>query len=140
MRFMVIIKADASFEAGEMPSERLLTEFGKYNEELVRAGVLLACEGLHPSPNGARIKISGTKRTVVDGPFTETKELIAGFWLIQVTSKEEAIEWAKRIPNPEGVDAEVEIRRVFEAEDFGAEFSPEIREQERRLRAEVARR
>jgi hypothetical protein len=140
MRFMVIIKADASFEAGEMPSERLLTEFGKYNEELVRAGVLLACEGLHPSSNGARIKISGTKRTVVDGPFTETKELIAGFWLIQVTSKEEAIEWAKRIPNPEGVDAEVEIRRVFEAEDFGAEFSPEIREQERRLRAEVARR
>jgi hypothetical protein len=140
MRFMVIIKADASFEAGEMPSERLLAEFGKYNEELVRAGVLLACEGLHPSSNGARIKISGTKRTVVDGPFTETKELIAGFWLIQVTSKEEAIEWAKRIPNPEGVDAEVEIRRVFEAEDFGAEFSPEIREQERRLRAEVARR
>ena len=140
MRFMVIIKADASFEAGEMPSERLLTEFGKYNEELVRAGVLLACEGLHPSSNGARIKISGTKRTVVDGPFTETKELIAGFWLIQVTSKEEAIEWAKRIPNPDGVDVEVEIRRVFEAEDFGADFSPEIREQERRLRAEVANR
>ena len=140
MRFMVIIKADERSEGGEMPSERLLTEFGKYNEELVRAGVLLACEGLHPSSNGARIKISGTKRTVVDGPFTETKELIAGFWLIQVTSKEEAIEWAKRIPNPEGVDAEVEIRRVFEAEDFGAEFSPEIREQERRLRAEVARR
>jgi len=140
MRFMIIIKADADFEAGEMPSERLLAEFGKYNEELLRAGVLLACEGLHPSSNGARVKISGTKRTVVDGPFTETKELIAGFWLIQVTSKEEAIEWAKRIPNPEGVDAEVEIRRVFEAEDFGAEFSPEIREQERRLRAEVARR
>jgi len=140
MRFMVIIKADANFEAGEMPSERLLAEFGKYNEELLRAGVLLACEGLHPSSNGARIKISGTKRTVVDGPFTETKELIAGFWLIQVTSKEEAIEWAKRIPNPDGVDAEVEIRRVFEAEDFGAEFSPEIREQERRLRAEVATR
>ena len=140
MRFMVIIKADAKFEAGEMPSERLLTEFGKYNEELVRAGVLLACEGLHPSSNGARVKISGARRTVVDGPFTETKELIAGFWLIQVTSKEEAIEWAKRIPNPEGVDAEIEIRRVFEAEDFGAEFSPEIREQERRLRAEVARR
>ena len=140
MRFMIIIKADADFEAGGMPSERLLAEFGKYNEELLRAGVLLACEGLHPSSNGARVKISGTKRTVVDGPFTETKELIAGFWLIQVTSKEEAIEWAKRIPNPEGVDAEVEIRRVFEAEDFGAEFSPEIREQERRLRAEVARR
>ena len=140
MRFMIIMKADANFEAGEMPSERLLAEFGKYNEELLRAGVLLACEGLHPSSNGARIKISGTKRTVVDGPFTEAKELIAGFWLIQVTSKEEAIEWAKRIPNPEGVDAEVEIRRVFEAEDFGAEFSPEIREQERRRRAEVARR
>ena len=140
MRFMVIIKADASFEAGEMPSERLLGEFGKYNEDLVRAGVLLACEGLHPSSDGARVKISSSKRTVVDGPFTETKELIAGFWLIQVTSKEEAIEWAKRIPNPDGVDAEVEIRRVFEAEDFGAEFSPEIREQERRLRAEVANR
>ncbi len=140
MRFMVIIKADANFEAGEMPSERLLAEFGKYNEELLRAGVLLACEGLHPSSNGARVKISGTKRTVVAGPFTETKELIAGFWLIQVTSKEEAIEWAKRIPNPDEVDVEVEIRRVFEAEDFGAEFSPEIREQERRLRAEVASR
>ena len=140
MRFMVIIKADASFEAGEMPSERLLGEFGKYNEDLVRAGVLLACEGLHPSSDGARVKISGSKRTVVDGPFTETKELIAGFWLIQVTSKEEAIEWAKRIPNPDGGDAEIEIRQVFEAEDFGAEFTPELREQERRLRAEIASR
>ena len=140
MRFMVIIKADASFEAGEMPSERLLGEFGKYNEELVRAGVLLACEGLHPSSGGARVKISGSTRTVIDGPFTETKELIAGFWLIQVTSKEEAIEWAKRIPNPEGVDAEVEIRRVFEAADFGAEITPELRERERRIRAEVANR
>ena len=140
MRFMVIIKADASFEAGEMPSERLLSEFGKYNEELVRAGVLLACEGLHPSSDGARVKISGAKRTVVDGPFTETKELIAGFWLIQVTSKEEAIEWAKRIPNPDGVDAEVEIRRVFETADFGADIIPELREEERRLRAEVANR
>jgi len=140
MRFMVIIKADASFEAGEMPSERLLTEMGKYNEELVRAGVLLAGEGLHPSSKGARIRVSGSKRTVVDGPFSETKELVAGFWLIQVTSKEEAIEWAKRIPNPEGVDAEVEIRQVFEAEDFGAEFTPELREQERRLRAEIASR
>ena len=140
MRFMVIIKADASFEAGEMPSERLLSEFGKYNEELVRAGVLLACEGLHPSSDGARVKISASKRTVVDGPFTETKELIAGFWLIQVTSKEEAIEWAKRIPNPDGVDAEVEIRRVFETADFGADITPELREQERRLRAEVANR
>ena len=140
MRFMVIIKADASFEAGEMPSERLLTEFGKYNEELMRAGVLLACEGLHPSSHGARVKLSGSKRTVVDGPFTETKELIAGFWLIQVTSKEEAIEWVKRIPNPDGVDAEVEIRQVFETEDFSAELSPELREQERRLRAQVASR
>jgi hypothetical protein len=140
MRFMVIIKADASFEAGDMPSELLLTEMGKYNEELVRAGVLLAGEGLHPSSKGARIRISGSKRTVVDGPFSETKELVAGFWLIQVTSKEEAIEWAKRIPNPEGVDAEVEIRQVFEAEDFGAEFTPELREQERRLRAEIASR
>ena len=140
MRFMVIIKADASFEAGEMPSERLLTEMGKYNEELVKAGVLLAGEGLHPSSKGARVRFSGSKRTVVDGPFSETKELVAGFWLIQVTSKEEAIEWAKRIPNPDGVDAEVEIRQVFEAEDFGAEFTPELREQERRLRAEIASR
>ena len=140
MRFMVIIKADDRSEAGEMPSERLLTEMGKYNEELVRAGVLLAGEGLHPSSKGARVRISGSKRTVVDGPFSETKELVAGFWLIQVTSKEEAIEWAKRIPNPDGVDAEVEIRQVFEAEDFGAEFSPELREQERRLRAEIASR
>ena len=140
MRFMVIIKADASFEAGEMPSERLLTEFGKYNEELMRAGVLLACEGLHPSSHGARVKLSGSKRTVVDGPFPETKELIAGFWLIQVPSKEAAIEWAKRIPNPDGVDAEVEIRQVFETEDFSAELSPELREQERRLRAQVASR
>jgi len=140
MRFMVIIKADPSFEAGEMPSERFLTEMGKYNEELVRAGVLLAGEGLHPSSKGARVRFSGSKRTVVDGPFTETKELVAGFWLIQVTSKEEAIEWAKRIPNPDGVDAEIEIRQVFEPEDFGAEFTPELREQERRLRAEVASR
>ena len=140
MRFMVIIKADARSEAGEMPSERLLTEMGKYNEELVKAGVLLAGEGLHPSSKGARVRISGSRRTVVDGPFGETKELIAGFWLIQVTSKEEAIEWAKRIPNPEGVDAEIEIRQVFEAEDFGAEYTPELREQERRLRAEIASR
>ena len=140
MRFMVIIKADARSEAGEMPSERLLTEMGKYNEELVRAGVLLAGEGLHPSSKGARVRFSGSKRTVVDGPFSETKELVAGFWLIQVKSKEEAIEWVKRIPNPDGVDAEVEIRQVFEAEDFGAEFTPELREQERRLRAEIASR
>lgn len=140
MRFMVIIKADERSEAGEMPSERLLTEMGKYNEQLVKAGVLLAGEGLHPSSRGARVKLSGSKRTVVDGPFGETKELVAGFWLIQVSSKEEAIEWAKRIPNPDGADAEVEVRQVFEAEDFGAEFTPELREQERRLRTEIASR
>ena len=140
MRFMVIIKADERSEAGEMPSERLLTEMGKYNEQLVKAGVLLAGEGLHPSSRGARVKLSGSKRTVVDGPFSETKELVAGFWLIQVSSKEEAIEWAKRIPNPDGADAEVEVRQVFEAEDFGAEFTPELREQERRLRTEIASR
>jgi hypothetical protein len=137
---MVIIKADAKSEAGEMPSERLLTEMGKYNEELVKAGVMLAGEGLHPSSRGARVRFSGDKRTVIDGPFPETKELIAGFWLIQVKSKEEAIEWVKRIPNPDGADTDVEIRQVFEAEDFGAEFTPEAREQERRLRAELASR
>ena len=140
MRFMVIIKSDAKSEAGKMPSERLLTEMGKYNEELVKAGVMLAGEGLHPSSKGARVKFSGAKRTVVDGPFPETKELIAGFWLIQVKSKEEASEWVKRIPNPDGDDAEVEIRQVFETEDFGAELTPEAREQERRLRAELANR
>ena len=140
MRFMVIIKSDAKSEAGKMPSERLLTEMGKYNEELVKAGVMLAGEGLHPSSKGARVQFSGTKRTVVDGPFSEAKELIAGFWLIQVKSKEEAIEWVKRIPNPDGDDAEVEIRQVFETEDFGAELTPEAREQERRLRAELASR
>ena len=140
MRFMVIIKADAKSEAGEMPSERLLNEMGKYNEELVKAGVMLAGEGLHPSSKGARVRFSGTKRTVVDGPFLETKELVAGFWLIQVKSKEEAIEWVKRIPNPDGADTEVEIRQVFEAEDFGPEFTSEAREQEQRLRAELANR
>jgi hypothetical protein len=138
MRFMVIVKADAKSEAGVMPSERLLTEMGKYNEELVKAGVLLAGEGLHPSSKGARVRFSGSKRTVIDGPFAETTELIAGFWLIQVKSKEEAIEWAKRIPNPDGTDGEVEIRQVFEAEDFGAELTPELREQEERLRTELA--
>ena len=140
MRFMVIIKADAKSEAGELPSERLLTEMGKYNEELVKAGVMLAGEGLHPSSKGARVRFSGTKRTVVDGPFPETKELIAGFWLIQVKSKEEAIEWVKRIPNPDGADTDVEIRQVFEAEDFGPELTAEARDQERRLRAELASR
>ena len=140
MQFMVIIKADAKSEAGEMPSERLLTEMGKYNEELVKAGVMLAGEGLHPSSKGARVRFSGAKRTVIDGPFPETKELIAGFWLIQVKSKEEAIEWVKRIPNPDGAETDVEIRQVFEAEDFGPELTAEARDQERRLRAELASR
>ena len=140
MRFMVIIKADAKSEAGQMPSERVLTEMGKYNEELVKAGVMLAGEGLHPSSKGARVRFSGAKRTIVDGPFPDSTELIAGFWLIQVKSKEEAIEWVKRIPNPDDADTEVEIRQVFESEDFGAEFTPEAREQERRLRAELASR
>jgi hypothetical protein len=140
MRFMVIIKADAKSEAGEMPSERLLTEMGKYNEELVKAGIMLAGEGLHPSSKGARVRFSGAKRTVIDGPFSDTNELVAGFWLIQVKSKEEAIEWVKRIPNPDGADTEVEIRQVFEAEDFGPELTSEAREQERRLRAELASR
>ena len=138
MRFMLIVKADANSEAGVMPSQELLTEMGKYNEELVKAGVLLAGEGLHPSSKGARVKFSGSTRTVVDGPFSETKELIAGYWLIQVKSREEAIEWVKRCPNPTDGESEIEIRQVFEAEDFGAEFTPELRAQEERLRAEVA--
>ncbi len=139
MRFMVLIKGDADTEAGVMPSEQLLAEMGKYNEELVKAGVMLAGEGLHPSSKGARVKFSGATRTVVDGPFAESKELIAGFWIFQVKSKEEAIEWVKRCPNPLDGEAEIEIRQVFEPEDFGAEFTPELREQEERLRAEVAR-
>jgi hypothetical protein len=138
MRFMIIVKASPESEAGKMPSEKLLTEMGKFNEELVKAGVMLAGEGLHPSSKGARVRFSGTKRTVVDGPFAETKELIAGFWLIQVKSKEEAIEWVKRCPNPMESDSEIEIRQVFEAEDFGAEFTPELREQEEQLRASIA--
>ncbi len=138
MRFMVMIKATKDTEAGVMPDEKLLTEMGRYNEELVKAGVMLAGEGLHPSSKGARVKFSGSKRTVIDGPFGETKDLIAGFWLWQVKSKEEAIEWVKRCPNPTGTDAEIEIRQVFEAEDFGAEFTPELREQEQRLRAQAA--
>ena len=137
MRFMLIVKADANSEAGVMPSQEMLTEMGKYNEELVKAGVLLAGEGLHPSSKGARVKFSGAKRTVVDGPFPETKELVAGFWLIEVKSKEEAIEWVKRCPNPMQGESEIEIRQVFEAEDFGAELTPELREQEERLRAGV---
>ncbi|MDM5181821.1 YciI family protein [Massilia sp. CCM 8695] len=137
MRFMILVKASSESEAGKMPSEKLLTEMGKYNEELVKAGVMLAGEGLHPSSRGARVQFSGNKRTVVDGPFAETKELVAGFWLIQVKSKEEAIEWVKRCPNPMESDSEIEIRQVFEAEDFGAEFTPELREQEERLRAQL---
>ncbi len=138
MRVMVLIKADKDTEAGVMPSEQLLTEMGAYNEELVKAGVMLAGEGLHPSSKGKRVRFAGEKRTVIDGPFTETKELIAGFWLWQVKSMDEAIEWVKRCPNPTGVEAEIEIRRVFEASDFGAEFTPELREQEERQRAQIA--
>ena len=138
MRFMVIVKANKSSEAGELPDEKLLKEMGDYNEELSKAGVLLAAEGLQPSSKGARVRFSGTKRTVIDGPFSETKELIAGFWLIQVKSKEEAIEWVKRSPNPfPGAESEIEIRQVFEADDFGAEFTPELREQEERVRAQA---
>lgn len=138
MRFMIIVKANKDSEAGVMPSEVLLTEMGKFNEELVKAGIMLAGEGLHPSSKGARVKFSGANRMVVDGPFAETKELVAGFWLWQVNSLEEAIEWVKRCPNPTGEESELEIRQVFESEDFGAEFTPELREQEERQRAEMA--
>ena len=139
MRFMVIVKATKDSEAGVMPSEKLLAAMGKYNEELVKAGVMLAGEGLQPSSKGKRVKFSGAKRTVIDGPFTETKELIAGFWLWQVRSMEEAIEWVKRCPNPfEEGESEIEIRQVFEADDFGAEFTPELREQEERLRKQMS--
>jgi hypothetical protein len=138
MRFMVIVKATKDSEAGVLPSQELLTAMGKYNEELVKAGVMLAGEGLQPSSKGARVRFSGTKRTVIDGPFSETKELIAGFWLWQCKSKEEAIEWVKRCPNPMPGDSEIEIRQVFETDDFGAEFTPELREQERRLGEQMA--
>ena len=139
MRFMILVKADKNSEAGVLPDEKLLTEMGKFNEELVKAGVMLAGEGLQPSSKGARVKFSGDKRTVTDGPFTEAKELIAGFWLWQVKSKEEAIEWVKRCPNPfPGTESEIEIRQVFEVEDFGAQFTPELREQEERLRLQAA--
>src|SRR5437899_11962767 len=134
MKVMVIVKATKASEAGQMPSQQLLTEMGKFNEELVKAGVMLAGEGLQPSSKGARVKFSGSKRTVIDGPFTETKELVAGFWLWQCKSKEEAIEWVKRCPNPMPGESEIEIRQVFESEDFGAEFTPELREQEERQR------
>ena len=136
MRFMVMVKATKDSEAGVLPDEKILTAMEKFNEELVKAGVMLAGEGLHPSSKGARVRFSGGKRTVIDGPFAETKELIAGFWLWQVKSKEEAIEWVKRCPNPHNEETEVEIRQVFEAEDFGAELTPELREQEERLRAQ----
>jgi hypothetical protein len=139
MRFMAIIKANKDTEAGVMPSEQLLAEMGKYNEELVKAGVMLAGEGLHPSSKGARVKFDGTKRTVVDGPFAETKELIAGYWLLQTKSLAEAIEWVKRVPNPTGEQSEIEIRQVFETEDFGPELTPELREQEERVRAMAAK-
>jgi hypothetical protein len=139
MRFMVIVKATEESEAGVLPDEKLLAEMGRYNEELAKAGVMLAGEGLHPSSKGVRVRFSGDKRTVIDGPFAETKELIAGYWLIQVRSKEEAIEWVKRCPNPfPDTESEIEIRQVFEAEDFGDEFTPELREAEERLRAQIA--
>lgn len=134
MRFMVIVKATAESEAGVMPTERMLTDMGKFNEELTNAGVMLAGEGLHPSSKGVRVKFSGGKQTVIDGPFAETRELVAGFWLWKVKSKNEAIEWLKRAPFE---DAEVEIRQVFEAEDFGEEFTPELRKQEERLRSQI---
>jgi hypothetical protein len=138
MRFLVLIKANKDTEAGVLPDEALLTEMGRYNEDLVKAGVMLGGEGLHPSSKGARVKFSGADRTVIDGPFAETKELIAGYWLWQVKSKDEAIEWVKRCPNPTGTEAEIEIRQVFEAEDFGPAFTPELKEQEDRLRAQMA--
>jgi hypothetical protein len=136
MRYMVIVKASKESEAGVMPTEQQLTEMGNYNEELVKAGILLAMDGLHPSSKGARVRFSGKQRTVIDGPFSETKELVAGFWLWQVRSREEAIEWLKRAPFDDNV--EVELRQVFELDDFGAELTPELREQEKRLLAEVA--
>ncbi len=140
MRFMIIVKATKNSEAGVLPSEKLIAEMTKYNEELAKAGVLLAGEGLQASSKGARVKFSGGKRTVIDGPFAETKELVAGFWIWKCKSLQEAIEWVKRCPNPmPGEEAEIEIRQVFEAEDFGAEFTPELRAQEDRLRAQIER-
>ena len=137
MRFMILVKADKNSEAGAMPDERLLTEMTEFNEELVRAGIMLAGEGLHPSSKGARVRFSGANRTVIDGPFAETKELIAGFWLWKVKSKEEAIEWVKRCPNPMQGESEIEIRQVFEADDFGTALTPELREKEERMRIQV---
>jgi hypothetical protein len=140
MRFMILVKATKDSEAGIMPDQKLLADMGKFNEELVKAGVMLDGEGLHPSSKGARVRFSGGKRTVIDGPFPETKELIAGYWIWRVKSKEEAIEWVKKCPNPmPNVESEIEIRQIFEAEDFGAEFTPELREQEAKVRAEAER-
>jgi hypothetical protein len=136
---MIIVKASKESEAGVMPSEKLLTEMGRYNEELVKAGVMLAGEGLHPTSKGARVRFSGSTRTVIDGPFPETSQLVAGFWMIQVASRDEAIAWVKRCPNPHEGDSEIEIRQVFEAEDFGAEFTPELREAEQRMRDKMGR-
>jgi hypothetical protein len=139
MRFMVLVKANKDSEAGVLPDEKILTAMGKFNEELVKAGVMLAGEGLHASSKGARVRFSGGKKTVIDGPFAETKELVAGFWLWQVKSKEEAIEWLKRCPNPNGEEFEIELRQVFETDEFGPELTPEAREQEERLRVEAAK-
>jgi len=139
MRFMILIKADKDSEAGVLPDEKLLTEMGKFNAELHKAGVLLAGEGLHPSSKGARVRFSGAQRTVIDGPFAEAKELIAGFWLWEVGSKEEAIEWVKRCPNPMGGESEIEIRQVYEPEDFGNALTPELRAQQERLRAQAGK-
>jgi len=135
---MVIVKASKESEAGVMPKQKLLAEMGKFNEELVKAGILLAADGLHPSSKGRRVRFSGEKRIVTDGPFTETKELIAGFWRWQVRSMEEAVEWVKRCPNPQEGESEIEMRPIFEAEDFGSEFTPELREQEERVRNQIA--
>jgi hypothetical protein len=138
MRFMIIVKASADSEAGVMPSEELMTAMGNYNEELAKAGILVDCDGLQPSSKGARVRFSGEQRTVIDGPFAETKELIAGYWIWEVKSKQEAIDWVKRCPNPmPGTEAEIEIRQVFAAEDFGEEFTPKLREQEERVRAQA---
>ena len=141
MRFAVLVRATQQSEAGVMPSEQLLADMGRFNEELVKAGIMLAGEGLQPSSKGARVRFKNASRIVIDGPFAEAKELSAGFWIWQVKSLEEAIEWVKRCPNPfDGIESEIEIRQIFEAEDFGAEFTPELREQEERLRAQIDQR
>jgi hypothetical protein len=139
MRVIVMVKATKASEAGVMPDEKMLTEMGKYNEELVKAGIMVAGEGLHPSSKGKRVRFSGPKRTVIDGPFAETKQLVAGYWLWNVKSMDEAVEWLKRCPNPHNEESDIEIRPLFEADDFGAEFTPELREQEQRIRDETAR-